>query len=412
MFRKFIGEKYFCGLDIGPQTIKAGIIEPKEGRQFELHGVYEVKTEGFEGGSVTDMGELSSSIHDVLTGLSKNTRIRIKAVQLGMGGEIVRKRLGNAAMPLLDRGTRIISKKDVAKVQEHARLLGIKMDEILLQDFPQIYKVDDVNRALNPVGLYGRKLEAETLVAVVNSTIFKNLVKAVNQAGYDVENVFFTTHAAARTALDHFQKKQGCIFVDVSSFVTDIALFQSGEIRFLDSIPLGGQDMTRAVSAALNVSVDMAEDIKRSYAVVRHRHSAADEEILIKAEDGYLPVKKGVITESVEPVVSDLVNMLRASLKRSGAVDCPAAGMVMAGGGALLSGLAERLEEDLGMPVKMAKIHFVSRRMHNAAKFLSAVGLAHAGFDRNFGLLTKQNHGSHWLKGCLERAKEIYEEYF
>lgn len=412
MFRKFIGEKYFCGLDIGSQTIKAGIIEPKEDRHFELHGVYEVKTGGFDGNSVSDLGELAASINDVLKGLFKNTGVKAKAVQLGLGGEIVRKRLSSAVMPLLDRGNKVISKKDIVKIKEQARLLGVKMDEVILHDFPQMYKVDDVNRAMNPVGLYGRKIEVETLVLAVNGTILKNLVKAVNQAGFEVDHVFFTTHAAAWTALDDFQRQQGCVFVDIGSGMTDIAVFASGQLRFLDSIPLGGNDVTRSIVDVLKIPMDMAEDIKKSYAAVRHHHSLVDEEILLKVDDGYLPVKKHLIVESIEPVVSDMLNMMKASLKRSGVSDRLAAGMVMSGGGSLLSGLAERFEEDLGISVRMAKIHFVSRQMHHAAKFLSAVGLAHAGFDKNFGLLTKHHQASHWLKGSVERAKEIYEEYF
>ena len=88
------------------------------------------------------------------------------------------------------------------------------------------------------------------------------------------------------------------------------------------------------------------------------------------------------------------------------------AGMILCGGGALLAGLAERIETEIGISVKMSKINFSSRKMHNAAKFLSSVGLAHAGFDKNFGRLLKGNQYSHLVKGVVERVKELYEEYF
>lgn len=412
MFRKIIGEKYFCGLDIGSQTIKAGIIEPKENRQFELLGVYEVKTNGFENGSVTNLGDLTSSINDVLNGLMKNARVKVRSVQLGVGGELIRKRRSSAVMPLLDRGNKVISRRDVMRIQKQAMLLGVKMDEVLLHDFSQIYKVDDVNRALNPVGLYGRKLEVETLVVAVNNVIIRNLSKAVNQAGFDVENVFFTTYAATQTVLDDFQRKQGCVLVDVGSSVTDIAVFKAGQLRFLDSIPVGGSDITRAIVNRLNINFDLAEDMKKSYAVVRHGNVRLDEEILIKKEDGYYPVRKHVISDAIEPIVKDLINMIMVSLKRSEFSNQLNSGMILSGGGTLLSGFAERIEIESGFTVKMSKINFSSRRMHNAAKFLSAVGLAQIGFEKNFGISIKGSQYSHWLKGCVERAKELYEEYF
>ena len=412
MFRKFIGEKYFCGLDVGAQTIKACLIEPKESRQFDLLGVYEVKTSGYENGSVSDLGELSASIGAVMAGLIKNTHIKVKSVQFGISGELVRERRSSAVMPLLDRGNKVISHRDVARIQRQARLLGVKMDEVVLHDFPQGYKVDDINRALNPVGLYGRKLEVETLVIAVNSTIVKNLTKAVNQAGFDVENLFFTTYAATLTALDDFQRKQGCILVDIGSSLTQIVAFKDGQLCFSGSIPLGSHDVTRAIAERLNINLDLAEDIKKSYAVVRHAHAGADEEILIKKDEGYEPIKKHMISDAIEQVTADLLNMVGSSIRQADLFSRIKTGMIMTGGGALLAGLPERFEEELGIPVKMAKIGFTSRRMHNAAKFLSAVGLAHAGFDKSFGLLLKRNQHSHWLKGCLEKTKELYEEYF
>ncbi len=371
-----------------------------------------MKTQGFDGSSVQDLNALSSSISEVLIGLLKNARVKVKLVQLGFGGGLIRVRRSSAVMPLLDRGNRVISKKDIAKIHEQARLLGMKMDEIILHDFPQAYKVDDVNQAVNPIGLYGRKLEAEVLMVTVNNTIVKNLIKAVNQAGFDVDNVFFTACTGARTALTDAERQQGCAVVDFGATVTDIAIFRSGQLRFLDSIPYGSDEVTRAIARTLNISWDMAEDMKKSYVVVRHEQPSADEEVLIKTEDGYVPVKKNMMSESIEPVVIDLLNMVKASIKRSGWDGQLAAGMVVSGGGSLLSGFAERLDQDIAMPVKLAKIPFTSKRMHHAVKFLSPIGLARAGFDRNASLLTKKGEYSNWVRMALERTKEIYEEYF
>jgi len=412
MFRKFIGEKYFCGLDIGTHTIKAALIEPRENRQIELRGVYEFDTEGFQEGAVTNLGDLSGAIGEVLSGLSKNTGVRIRTLHLGLNGDVIREARSSAVIPLLDRGSKVISRRDVARLQQQARFLGVKLDEVILHDFPQVYTVDDINQTLNPLGLYGRKLEVETIVVAARSAMVRNLSKAVNQAGVDIENLFFTTYAATKTVLDDFQRKQGCAVVDIGSSRTDIVVFKGGQLRFLDSLPVGGHDITRAIADRLKITEDLAEDMKKSYAVVDHGSSEKNEEILIKRDDGYMPVQKKVLSDAIEPIVSDLVNMIRTSLERSRFADELTAGMVMTGGGALLAGMGERFELNMGMNVQIAKIRFSSRRMHNAAKFLSAVGLAHAGFDKNFGLFLKRNQHSQSLKGAWNRVKELYEEYF
>ena len=42
-----IREKHYCGLDLGAQKIKAGILKVKDAMQMELVGIYEQKTAGF-----------------------------------------------------------------------------------------------------------------------------------------------------------------------------------------------------------------------------------------------------------------------------------------------------------------------------------------------------------------------------
>ena len=193
MLRKFIGEKYCCGLDIGSQAVKASIIKMGDDSNASLLGVFETKTNGFKNGSVSDLGELSECIHTAIAGLTKRTGIKVKEVQLGVGGEIITIRQGAAVIPLVDRGSKAITQRDVKKVQLQAKLLGAKMEDVVIHAFPQYYKVDDINIASNPIGLYGRKLEIKTLLIIINSTLLKNLTKAVNQAGYDVPNLFFAS---------------------------------------------------------------------------------------------------------------------------------------------------------------------------------------------------------------------------
>ncbi|HRZ41005.1 MAG TPA: hypothetical protein P5246_08350, partial [Candidatus Omnitrophota bacterium] len=104
MLKRFIGDKYFCGLDIGSQTIKTSLIEVGDSQQLSLLGVYESRTSGFTGNSVTDLGELAIAIGNAVSGLSRKVGVKIRDVQLGVGGELVQKRLSSAVIPLLDKG--------------------------------------------------------------------------------------------------------------------------------------------------------------------------------------------------------------------------------------------------------------------------------------------------------------------
>ncbi len=412
MLKRFIADKYFCGLDIGSQTIKTSLIEVGDNQQLSLLGVYESRTNGFTGNSVTDLGELAIAIGNAVSGLSRKVGVKIRDVQLGVGGELVQKRLSTAVIPLLDKGSKVISSRDVERIVSQARLLGVKMDEIILDDFPQSFQVDDVNTALNPVGLFGRKLEVQTLVMVVNDTIIKNLTKAVNHAGFDVLNLFFTTYAAAQGTLNDYQRRQGCVVLDIGSKVTDVLVYKSGHLCSFESFGLGGKDFTSAIVEHLRVNYDLAEDIKQSYASVAEGALNDEEEVLIKRDEGYLPVKKVDINRSIEPVMQKFLQECSQALDRSGSLGQINVGMFLAGGGSFLTGLPERLEQYSNLSTKLAVTNFPVKRMQNAAKFLSAIGLAQAGFRRNYGVGRRIQGTGSMISFVKEKLKDLYQEYF
>jgi len=107
MLGKMIKEKYYCGLDIGTQSIKAGILKIKNIAEHELVGVYEQKTYGFKDNSVSDLDEFSECIHRTVEELTKKTGVKVKEVHLGLGGALVESRQTNTVIPLVDPDNRL-----------------------------------------------------------------------------------------------------------------------------------------------------------------------------------------------------------------------------------------------------------------------------------------------------------------
>ena len=413
-----MGEKIYCGLDLGGQTIKASLLRvPAVASNGDparpmLMGVYETKTAGFKDGAVTDLSELSESIHTTIAGLTNKTGLKLKELNVGFSGKLVQKRLGNAVVPLVDRGTKMVGNRDIAHVQHQARLLGIGMDEEVLHDFPQQYKVDDANRTLNPRGLFARKIELHSLLIVTNSTLIKNLNSAVNEAGFDVTRFYYSPLASNQIVLDDYHKRQGCIILDIGTRTTEVLVFQEGQLRFMEQVNLGGEDVTVNIAKELNLSFDLAEDLKRSYAFAVSSDSNLDEEILIRREDGYVPIKKAMIALAIEAVVGKWIRALDELIKHLEFNPPINAGVIMIGGGALLPGLAERLEEAINLNVKIGKVPSVVKRLNHAAKYASVVGLAQMGVQQNVARLISTSGSTNKMMDLMGRIKELYQEYF
>ena len=224
MLPRNLNDKVFCGLDIGSQKLKVGLVKVKDS-QCEILGAFEHPIYGFKESAVSDLNEFSECINHVLTELSEKTGIRTKELQIGIDGSLIDVRTSSTAIPLVDRGNKVIAEKDLKKLNKQARLLGVKMEEEVLHEMPQMYQVDDMNSATNPVGLYGRKLAVESLMIVSNNDRIKNILKSVNHAGYDVSNLFFGSYVSSDLVLTDKERKQGCVLIDIGSKVTSVMIF-------------------------------------------------------------------------------------------------------------------------------------------------------------------------------------------
>lgn len=409
-----VSDKIFCGLDIGAQKIKVSIIKAVDPQSIELLGVYENNVFGFHDNAVSDLNELGECIHHAINDLIKKIGVRVKAVQLGVNGGLISSRETSTAIPLVDHGTKIIAQRDINRLNNQARLLGLRMEEEVLHDLPQVYQVDDVNSANNPLGLYGRKLGVKSFMITANENRMRNIINAVNQAGFEVENVFFNSYAAAEVVLNERQKKDGSLLIDIGARTTSLLMFKEDILKFVKTIDLGGNRFSRHIAEQLNLPLNMAEEIKKSYAAVIHAHEQeGEEEILVKRESNYFPIKRQLICQSIEEEIGELIEGIDQTVNASGMYDQITQGIVLTGGGALLPGLIERIGERCHMPVELGKVHMkIQKQLSNAAIFSSAIGLAQSGFKKSIGYKLSANEHSQWWQSLMHKVKELYQEYF
>jgi cell division protein FtsA len=408
MLKKIRGDKIYCGLDIGSQRLKACLVRVVDSHSQELIGVYEAKTSGFCNASVSDLGLFTECIHHAITGLTQKTGTKFKELHVGIGGDLISKRLSSTVIPLLDRGNKVVGNHDIRKINNQAKLLGVKVEEQIINDFPQFYRVDDVNTALNPLGLLGRKLEVKTLLIVSNITRIQNITKAIHQAGYDVASLSYNSYAASFVSLDARLRKNGCVLIDIGAKLTDVLIFKNNMLKYIDMIPFGGDDVTHCIARNLNLPFDLAEDLKMSYAVAIDSDPLQQEDILVKKQGEYVPIKRQDICQAILPEVDQLSELIKESIERSGIRGQVNEGIVMVGGCSLLSGLLEKIEMTTNLHVALGRVNLGHKNLNNAAIFSAAVGLAQLGA---FSTSSVNGHSSK-AKNLLNRMKELYQEYF
>ncbi len=410
MLRNIKHSKHFLGLDLGSHSIKAALVKAQDDKNLELLSVFESPSIGLREASVNDLSELSQTIRRVVDGVCERSAIKPQALRLGISADLLSVRRSSAIVPLVDAGTKVVAPSDIRKVNHQARLLGVAIDEEIVHDFEQYYKVDDANVALNPMGLYGRKVESNLLLLTANSARLRNMTKAVHQAGLDVQRVSLSSYAASQVAMDENLKKDGCALIDIGAHMTTVLFFKNGIVADAQFIRWGGNFITQSISDRLSLTLELAEEIKKTHAVAtKLTTTEITGDILVKRDKGYVPIRRQTVCEAVEWEVENLMTHLETVLKGSGFFHQLNRGAVVVGGTALLPGLIERIEQMTNLNVSLG---IATKGLQNPSIFAGAIGLAQMNYTQKKIEEVNLNTTKSWVKKAFTKFEEVCQEYF
>ncbi|MCL4361370.1 rod shape-determining protein [Candidatus Dependentiae bacterium] len=191
---------------------------------------------------------------------------------------------------------------------------------------------------------------------------------SAKQAGAREVYTIMEPMAAAIGAGLPVQDPSGSMIVDVGGGTTEVAVITLKDVVFCRSVRVGGDEMDRAIVQYVKRKYNLligertAELIKIQIGTVLP-HTAL-ETMEVKGRDLVTGVPKTIILTSAEvhesllEVVASILDVIRVALENTPpelSSDLVGNGIVMAGGGSLLRGLAQLISNDTGLPVKIAE---------------------------------------------------------
>jgi cell division protein FtsA len=415
---------YICALDIGSSKIAAAVARLKKGRLAEIH-LETVLSKGMKHGSVVDSIELISCLNVLLRNLKNKSGINIKFVFANISGEDIVTKHSHAIIPLAERGNKVITLSDLEKVNEQARVLGSSLEEEIIHQIPFSYSIDSKSNLTNPLGLYSHKLETDLYLICVKLSALQSLSRTINQAGYELKGVFLSG-IASFNAISNKELKNGFnILCDIGSDITEILFFNDGLLKEIKILNLGGSALTEALCETLKIPLDLAEDIKRSYATVGdYRGVPENKEILVKKDALYKPIKQKLAAEVVTNKTQFICDSIKGTVEKVVSFH-EINNFILTGRTVLLEGVLEMLESSLGIPVRMGRISsaqlapFLGNKDelsgHRYLSYLTALGIiCQALQEEEFQFLPpnqpKPVHNP--VLRAIQRVKEVYQEYF
>jgi cell division protein FtsA len=347
-------DRYLVALDVGSTKTCAIIADIEDGTaKFLAMGGAESK--GSRKGLIVNLDAAVSSIRRALEEAEGVAGVPVESAIVGIAGSHVRGVNSRGGISLGAR-PRDIEREDVRRAVDAARAISLPEDREVLHVLPQEFWVDHQDGIRDPIGMVGQKLEVNVHIVTASAAATQNVVSAVNRAGVVVTDTALEPLASAEAVLTQDERELGCCLLDIGGGTTEMVVFGSGVARHAAALPVGGDHFSNDLAVGLRTPIPEAEKIKREYGCAWHELIGEDRPIEIASVGDRPPrtVFARMLNEIIEPRAQELFTLVRDELKRAGLDKQIPAGLVLAGGGAKLSGLIELAENMFSLPVRLA----------------------------------------------------------
>ena len=344
-----------AGLDIGSTKTCAVIGEvtgDPRSPGLTILGVGQAKTGGLRGDMVTNIEEMTESVRASIKEAELMAGATVDRVYAGIGGDHVR---ASSSMGVVAVSEDEVMPDDVERVHIVARAVALPPDREMLHAIPQEYRVDHQRGIKDPLGMAGVRLEAEVFLVTGAITATANIRKAVNRAGYRVQEMVLEPLAGARAVLTEDEKEVGVCMVEIGASTTEVAAYYEGKIRHVAILPFGGNTLTGDLVRGLAVPYAEAQKAKEHY-------GTAFAQLVDPRETVEMPgpspgqkraVARELIAHVIEQRLDEMFGLVQGELQDKDLLEKLGAGIVLTGGTSTIPGIVELAQQIFAAPVRL-----------------------------------------------------------
>ncbi len=348
-------EQIIAGLDIGSSKIRTVVAILEEDKKApNIIGVGVAPSTGMRKGNIIDVDEAISNISASLEDAERMSGAPIHHVFVAVNGHHVESFDSKGVIAIAHAGSEIIE-DDINRVLEAAQAVSMPSNRRILRIIPKSFSVDDQRGIKNPVGMIGVRLEVDAHIVTAQDTIIKNVEKAVQQSGVDIDDIVAASLASSEGVLSRRQKELGVVVIDIGSGTTSMAVFEEGATLHTACLPVGGESVTNDVAIGLRTSIDTAEKIKIEYGTTVpddvNERETIDLSLISKIDNQ--KVSKKHMAEIIQARYHEIFVMVKDELRAIGRDGMLPAGAILTGAAVKMPGCLDLAREVLGLPVQI-----------------------------------------------------------
>jgi cell division protein FtsA len=368
--------RYAVGIDLGSSKIRV-VIGARTGEQVSVVGYGEANSEGVRRGAISDLQTPLNPLIEAIHAAENMSGYDVSGASLSINsGSIASTYVEGMVLTQEAQGRGGLSEDDLMRVEEAAMKGKVPNNREILDFVPFEYIVDGQGNVRDPLGMTCSRLEIRANAVSAMMPDVNNLRKLCEMAdNLNVHALVPTAMAAAEAIVTNHQRENGVGVVNFGSNTTSIAVYDEGELQFVNTIPMGSNDVTRDLATILAATPDLAEEVKLRYADASFMEG---KDVTVKRGRDEYVFGRSEINEVVEARLDEIFERVAKCLKAAGYDKRLPEGLILTGGGAKMRNLDIYVRSKLGMAVRIGEIQpFIESSAPEVlkAEYATAIGL-------------------------------------
>jgi cell division protein FtsA len=398
-------EQYIAAIDIGTTKIVA-IVGKKNGNgKIEILGLSKAPSRGVKRGVVLNIEETVCAIQTTVEDVQARSGIIFTEVFVGIAGQHI-KSMKNRGYIMREAYDDEIKKEEVFKLIEDMHKIHIDIGEEIIHVIPQNFIVDNETGVKSPIGMCGRRLEANFHIVIGQVAAAKNIEKCIRKANLSVKDMILEPLASSDAVLTEDEKEAGVVLVDIGGGTTDVAVYYDNIIRHTAVIPFGGNVVTKDIKEGCAILQRHAEQLKIQYGSALGDIAPEDKVVSIPGISGREPkeISFKSLAYIIQSRMEEIIDAVNFEIQNSGYADKIAAGVVITGGGSMLKHLPQLMKFKTAMDVRIGvpNEHLAGSARDEICQpmYSTSIGLIMRGFDyldmykKSFNAVSKSEEAS------------------
>ncbi len=379
---------YVAAIDLGTTKIVTIVGKINANKKLQVVAFSKAPSTGIKRGVVLNIEETVASIQRTVEEAQAKSGVIFDEVFVGIAGQHIRS-VRNRGYINRTSADEVITIDDVKKLIEDMHKIPVEVGEEILHVLPQNFIVDNEAGVKSPIGMSGRRLEANFHIVIGNTLSAKNIDRCVERVGLKVSDLILEPLASSEAVLTDDEKEAGVALVDIGGGTTDVAVYYDGIVRHTAVIPLGGNVVTSDIKEGCQILQRQAEQLKVQFGSALGDMAPDDKIVTIPGISGRDPkeISFKTLAYVIQSRMEEIIDAVSYEIENSGYAEKMGAGVVITGGGALLRNLPQLVKYKTGFDVR---IGFPSEHLSadspegvNEPNYSTAIGLVLKGFEQN-----------------------------